>query len=268
MKLSLLNQAFVAQPAGMLRPVFFLFAVLVASAARAEIISIAAASNFSVALDALHAEFKKYAPKASVLVATGASGSIVAQVRNGAPYDVFLSADLDFPKALIKDHEADAKSLTTFATGRLVLWTTRPRLELKSVAGTLRDPAVKKIAIANIDTAPYGRAARSVLEKLDLWTELKARIVVGENVTQAAQFVETGAADLGFVAMAAVLSPKLKHQGRWIEVPAEAYPPMVHAAVLTNRGAKKTAAKEYLEFLRTPMAQDVLKRYGYGPAPR
>lgn len=252
----------------MLRPVFFLFAVLAAVVARADIVSIAAASNFSVALDALNAEFKKFSPKASVLVATGASGSIVAQVRNGAPYDVFLSADLDFPKALIKEHEADPKTLTAFATGRLVLWTTRPKLELKSVAETLRDPSVKKVAIANADTAPYGRATRSVLEKLNLWTDLKGRIVVGENITQTAQFVETGAADLGFVAMAAVLSPKLKNKGHWIEVPADSYPPMVHAAVLTNRGVKKAEAKEYLEFLRSPMAQDVLKRYGYGPAPK
>jgi molybdate transport system substrate-binding protein len=252
----------------MLRFALLLLAALTAATARAEIISIAAASNFTVALEALNAEFKKYSPKASVLVATAASGTIVAQVRNGAPYDVFLSADLEFPQVLIKEREADAKSLTKFATGRLVFWTTRPKLELKSVADALRDPAVKKIAIANIDTAPYGRAAKATLEKLDAWADAKPKLVVGENITQAAQFVETGGADAGFVAMSAVLSPKLRNKGRWIEVPADLYPPIVHAAVLTNRGTKKPEAKEYLEFLRTPMAQEVLKRYGYGLPPK
>ena len=126
------------------------FALLALSPARgAEIVSIAAAANFAYALDALNAEFKKFSPKTSVVVATGASGSLVAQIKNGAPYDVFLSADLDYAKALIAADEADAKSLTIFATGRLVLWTTRPGIELKSVADTVRNPAVKKLAIAN-----------------------------------------------------------------------------------------------------------------------
>ena len=232
--------------------------------ARGEILSIAAASNFTVALEALTAEFKKYSPKTSVLTATGASGSIVAQVQNGAPFDVFLSADLESPQALIKAREANGATLTNFATGRLVLWTTRPRLEFKTVTDALADPAVKKIAVANADTAPYGRAARAALEKLGGWADVKPKLVVGENITQTAQFVETGSADLGFVAMSAVLSPKLKNKGRWIEVPAELYPPMIHAAVLTNRGAKKAAAKEFLEFLHTPMAQEVLKSFGYG----
>jgi molybdate transport system substrate-binding protein len=252
----------------MLRFALLLFAGLAALPGRADIIFIAAASNFTVALEALNAEFKKYSPKTSVLVATAASGTIVAQVRNGAPYDVFLSADLEFPQALTKEHEADAKSLTRFATGRLVLWTTRPQLELKFVADAVRDPAVKKIAVANADTAPYGRAAKAALEKLGAWADAKPKLVTGENITQTAQFVETGSAEAGFVAMSSVLAPKLKDKGRWIEVPAELYPPMVHAAVLTNRGVKKAEAKDYLEFLRSPMAQEVLKRYGYGPPPK
>jgi molybdate transport system substrate-binding protein len=232
--------------------------------ARGEILSIAAASNFSTALDELKAEFKRYSPKTAVVVATGASGSLVAQIRNGAPYDVFLSADLEFPRALIKDGEAEEKSFMTFAIGRLVLWTTRPAVEVKSVADTVRNPAVKKIAIANTDTAPYGRAAKATLEKLGAWADAKPKLVVGENITQTAQFVETGNADVGFVALSLVLSPKLQIKGRWIEVPAELYAPLAHGAVLTNSGAKKAAAKEFLEFLRTPMARKVLEGFGYG----
>lgn len=236
-----------------------------AATARGEILSIAAASNFTYALEALNAEFKKYSPKTAVVVATGASGSLVAQMRNGAPYDVFLSADLDYPRALIKDGDADEKSLMTFATGRLVLWTTRPAIEMKSIADTVRSPAVKKIAIANADTAPYGRAARAALEKLGAWADAKPKLVTGENISQTAQFVETGSADAGFVSLSVVLAPKLKSKGRWLEVPADLHAPLLHGAILTTHGAKKAAAREFLEFLRTPMAERILKEYGYAP---
>ena len=250
----------------MLRPAFIVVALAsVASAARGgEIVSVAAASNFSYALDTLNAEFKKFSTKTSVVVATGASGTLVAQIKNGAPYDVFLSADLDYAKALITADEADPKSLTTFATGRLVLWTTKPGAELKNVADTVRSPTVKKLAIANRDNAPYGRAAQQALEKLGVWADAQPKLVTGENITQTAQFVETGNADAGFVALSLVLAPRLKDKGRWLEVPADLYAPLGHAAVLTIRGAKKTGAKEYLEFLRSPLARKVLEDFGYG----
>jgi len=247
----------------MSRCVILAFALLVAGPTRGEILSIAAASNFTYALDALNAEFKRYSPKTAVVVATGASGTLVAQIRNGAPYDVLLSADLEYPQALIKEGEADAKSLQTFATGRLVLWATKPAIELKSVADAVRNPAVKKIAIANADTAPYGRAAKAALEKLGVWAAAKPKLVTGENISQTAQFVESGGAEAGFVSLSVVLSPKLKVKGHWIEVPAELHAPLAHGVILTTRGAKKAAAKEYLEFLRTPMAQKILKDFGY-----
>jgi molybdate transport system substrate-binding protein len=247
----------------MSRFLFIALAALLPGTARGEILSIAAASNFSFALDALGAEFKKYSPKTAVVLATGASGSLVAQIKNGAPYDLFLSADLEYPQALIKAGDGDAKSLTTFATGRLVLWTTKPGIEVKNVADTVRNPAVKKLAIANPDTAPYGRAAKAALEKLGVWAAVRPKLVTGENIAQTAQFVETGSADAGFVAMSVVLSPKLSSKGRWIEVPAELHAPLAHGAILTTRGVKNAAAREFLEFLHTPMAHAVLKQYGY-----
>ena len=249
----------------MSRFLFVLSVLLSLGTARGgEIVSIAAASNFSYALDTLNAEFKKFSTKTSVVVTTGASGSLVAQIKNGAPYDVFLSADVDFSKALIAADEAEAKTLTVFATGRLVLWTMKPAIEVKSIADTVRNPAVKKLAIANRETAPYGRAAQQALEKLGAWADAQPKLVVGENITQAAQFVETGNADAGFVALSLVLAPRMKGRGRWLEVPAELYAPLDHAAVLTTRGAKKTGAKEYLEFLRSPLARKVLEDFGYG----
>ena len=241
-----------------------LFILALSGVRAAESVSVAAAANLVYALDALNAEFKKSAPDVAVTTATGASGGLVAQIKNGAPFDVFLSADLDYPRALVAANQADAKSLATFATGRLVLWSTRPGVEVKSVADTVRNPAVKKIAIANRDTAPYGRAAQQALEKLGVWTDAQPKLVVGENITQTAQFVETGNADIGFVALSLVLAPNLKERGRWLEVPAELYAPLDHGAVLTNRGAANPAARKYLEFLTSEAAKKILRAFGYG----
>ena len=230
-------------------------------------VSIAAAANLIYALDALNAAFQTAAPGIAVTTATGASGNLVAQIKNGAPYDVFLSADLDYPQALIRTGHASATSLTTFAIGRLVLWTTRPEIKLTDLAATVRDPAVRKLALANRDTAPYGRAAQQALEKLGAWADAQPKIVTGENVTQTAQFVETGNADAGFVALSLVLSPKLKNIGRWLEVPASLHAPLDHGAVLTTRGAINPAARRYLEFLQSPPAQKILADFGYAAPP-
>jgi len=246
-----------------IRLLFACLLVLTPIVRAAETVSLAAAANFVYALDALNAAFKKSAPDVAVTVATGASGSLVAQIRNGAPYDLFLSADLDFPQALVKSGHAEARSLTTFATGRLVLWTTKPAVVLDSVTTAVRSDAVRRLAIANVDSAPYGRAAKQALEKLGVWGDVQPKLVIGENITQTAQFVETGNADAGFVALSLVLSPKLKDRGRWIPVPAELHAPLVHGAILTTRGAANPAAARYLAFLRTEPAQKILERFGY-----
>jgi molybdate transport system substrate-binding protein len=226
-------------------------------------VAIAAAANLVYALDELNAAFKADHANAATVVTIGASGSLVAQIAQGAPCDVFLSADLDYPQKLVAAGQADASSLTTFAVGRLVLWTTNPAIALDSIAEVVRRPAVKKIAMANHDTAPYGRAAQETLEKLGAWTDARPKLVIGENITQTAQFVATGNADAGFVALSLVLSPKLKERGRWLEVPGELHTPLAQGAVLTTRGAKNPAAKMYLEFLRSDTARAILQRYGY-----
>ena len=226
-------------------------------------LSIAAAANLVYALDALNAAFKQAAPDITLTSTTGASGNLVAQIRNGAPFDVFLSADLDYPQALIKAGHADAKTLTTFAIGRLVLWTTKPGIEVSDVSATVKNPAVQKLAVANPATAPYGRAALQVLDRLGLTTVARPKFVTGENITQTAQFVETGNADAGFVALALVLSPQLKNTGRWAEVPPALHTPLDQGAVLTNRGATNPAAARYLAFLKSDPARAIFERYGY-----
>lgn len=235
-------------------------------------VSVAAAANLVYALEALNAAFlssenplSKVGEPTTLTSTTGASGTLVAQIRHGAPFDLFLSADLDYPQALVASGHADASSLLTFATGRLVLWTTRPgaAITLASIAGTVGDPAVKKLAVANHDTAPYGRAALQALDRLRLASVAQPKLVTGENITQTAQFVETGAADAGFVALSLVLSPKLKDRGRWLEVPATLHAPLAHGAVLTTRGAANPAAARYLAFLRTEPAKKILRDFGY-----
>ncbi len=246
-----------------------LLAVLaLAGAASAQIgkhatLSVAAAANLVYALDTLNAEFKLSAPDVTLTSTTGASGNLVAQIKNGAPFDVFLSADLDYPQALIKGGHADAKTLTTFAIGRLVLWTTKPTIEVTDIVATVKSPAVQKLAVANPATAPYGRAALQVLDHLGLTATAQPKLVTGENITQTAQFVETGHADAGFVALSIVLSPKLKDQGRWHEVPAGLHTPLDQGVVVTSRGATNPAAARYLAFLKSDPARRIFERFGY-----
>lgn len=228
-------------------------------------VSIAAAANFVYALDALNREFKRVAPNVAVTSTTGSSGSLFAQIKNGAPFDLFLSADTEYPQQIVSANLGERSTLRVFATGRLVVWTTRADLDLSDLAAAVRAPSVRKIAIAQPRTAPYGRAARAALQHAGAWREAEPMLVLGENITQTAQFIETGNAGLGFVAMSLVLSPRLSHRGRWKEIPAAWYPSVSldHAAVLTKRGAANPAAKQYLQFLQGHAAKKILQDFGY-----
>lgn len=245
------------------RACLFGFIVAVPTVGTAADLTVAAAANFVFALEDLQTAFKKAAPDVTLTVSTGSSGGLAVQIKHGAPYDVFLSADLDYPRALIAANAAVADSLRIFAIGRLVLWTTTSRVELSSIAGAVSSPAVTNLAIANVETAPYGRAAHEVLTHLDLWDVLQSKIVLGENVSQTAQYVETGNAQIGFVALSLLLSPQLKERGRWIEVPADWYAPLEHGAVITAHGAGNPAAKQFIAFLESQIAQEALQRFGY-----
>ena len=248
-------------------PCLLLGIVLSCAGARAETasqVSVAAAANLTYVLAPLNAAYAKVDPAVTVTSEIGASGSLVAQINNGAPYDVFLSADMDFPKKLVAAGGADGSSLVTFAYGRLVLWTTRKDLALASVEAVVRDPSVHKIAVANPKSAPYGRAAEEVLASLGLAAEATPKTVFGENITQTAQFVSSGNADAGFVAYSLVVAPNLKEKGLWIEVPASLYKPIAQGAVLTKKGASNPEARRYLQFLGSPEARAVFTKFGYG----
>ena len=243
--------------------------VLCIPSLRAEKLTVAAASNLTYTLAALNAAYTKANPADEVVTVTGASGNLFAQITNGAPIDVFLSADTDYPKKLADAGAADAATLTTFATGRLALWTTKSDLDVTDITAALADPRVKHIAIANPRTAPYGRAARQALVSLGLWQTNSDKLVTGENITQTAQFVETGNAEIGFVALSLLLSPEHKTKGSYHEIDAKLHDPLDQGAVITKHGTANPAAKRYLAFLKSKTSQDILKSFGYDvpPAP-
>jgi molybdate transport system substrate-binding protein len=234
-----------------------------ASAKDSQSLSIVAAANLAYVIEPLNIEFKKVAPEITVTIVSGSSGNLVTQIVNGAPYDVFLSADMDFPRELILKGYADPKSLRAFAVGRLVIWSAKSELYLSDVASVVRNPRITRIALANAITAPYGRAAKQALQKLGIWEECEAKYVFGENITQTTQFVATGNADAGFVALSVVLSPKLKGKGHWIDVPSELYSPLEQGAIITMHGVNNPAAQRYIDFLHSITALRILKEYGY-----
>jgi len=239
---------------------------LILSAATAQAgtkVRIAAAANLAQVIEVLATEFQNANPGAITEVTLGASGSLVAQITHGAPFDIFLSADMDYPRALIANDQVHSTSLTPFAIGRLVLWTTNSQIQLTTLEAALTDSRVRHIAIANPDTAPYGRAARETLAKLLLASALRTKIVIGENVSHAAQFVASGNAELGFVALSIVIAPQLENSGQWIEVPAAWHTPLIQGAVITNQGTANPLAGEFLTFLQGSVARKIFARFGY-----
>lgn len=235
------------------------------AAQASESVSIAAAADLVYCLDEMNAVFKKAHPDADLKVSSGSSGNFATQIKNGAPFDLFLSADVSFPRDLVKAGLADESTLTTYATGKIVLWTTHPEtIDVTKGLAILRDAnAVKKLAVANPDHAPYGRAAKEALQHDKLWDSVQSRVVLGENISQTAQFVETGNADAGIVALSLVLSPKLSKVGKWQEIPAEDYNKLEQAAILTKQGTANSTAHAYLDFLRSPEARSIFDHYGF-----
>jgi molybdate transport system substrate-binding protein len=195
----------------------------------------------------------------------GASGALTQQIQNGAPFDVFFSADMDYPRQLIAAGEADGTTLFRYAVGRLVLWVPKDSpldVEHKGI-DVLLDPSVNKISIANPQHAPYGRAAAAALKHYGLYDKLSDRLVLGENISQAAQFVESGNAQAGFVALAHATAPAMQGKGKYWMVPAEAYPPLDQGVVVISHSPHKQDAMAFLDYVKTPEAIAILQRYGF-----
>lgn len=222
-----------------------------AAAGQTQPLSIAAASDLQPVLPALVTAFETES-RQPVRVTFGSSGNFFSQIRNGAPFDVFLSADEDYPKSLVAEGKGDAASLYVYAIGQLVVWSrTTAGFDVARGLLVVADAAVRRVAIANPAHAPYGRAALAALASAGLADRARPKLVLGENATQAAQFVQSGNAEVGLLPLALALAPALSTRGRYIVVPAHLHPPIVQAAVVVSASPRKAAAAQFLAFLKT-----------------
>jgi molybdate transport system substrate-binding protein len=247
---------------------------LLIGGARAQELKVAAASDLAGAMEKLAPAFEKQTG-IHVSVSLGSSGNFFAQIQNGAPFDVFLSADKSYPEKLLQAGQAEPDSLTPYARGRLVLWAAKSTgLHLPSRDGKTLDgglaflarPEIHRIAIANPAHAPYGRAAVAAMEHFKIYDQVKPKLVLGENISQAAQFAQSGSAEVGFLGLSGALSPALAAQGEYVLLPDESYPPIEQAAVVVAASRNKEQARRLLKFLMSAEGQAILKGLGFEAA--
>lgn len=251
----------------LLRRAFILFSFFLSSAVGAQTLRIAAASDLEFVLPDLTAQYEKQSG-VKLAITYGSSGNFFAQIQNGAPFDLFLSADNTYPRKLAEAGYGDANSVAIYARGLLAIWLS-PDSPLDLTADgfrTLLDPRIQKIAIANPSHAPYGRAAIAALRNVGLYDQLKSKLVLGENVSQAAQFVQSGSAQAGLIALSLALSPAMM-SGKRYELYGWRYPTIEQSAVVLKSSTNKQVAGAFLEFLKSPEARGIFKRYGYMAPP-
>lgn len=224
---------------------------------------VAAASDLNFAFKELVSTFEQQTGE-HVKLTLGSSGNFYAQIQNGAPFDLYFSADIAYPKKLIETDLAVPGSLYQYATGRIVLWVPKDsKLDLTKGMDVLLDPAIKKIAIANPKHAPYGRAAVSAMEHFKVYDRVKDKFVLGENVSQTAQFAQSGAADIGIIAFSLALAPSVQAAGTYWLIPNESHPAIDQGAVIVAGSKRQEASARFLDFLKTPTSKAVMKRYGF-----
>lgn len=238
------------------------------TAATSRKMTVAAAADLKAPLGELGQAFEKRTGT-KVEASYGSSGSLFAQISNGAPFDVFMSADTDYPTKLASAGQALGDTMRVYARGTLALWMSKdwqakygsahPKLDLN----LLLDGSVTHVAIANPQHAPYGRAAEAALRRVNILDRVRPKIVTAENVAQASQFVYSGSSDAGLVALTAVLANK-GAGGRWEIVPIDLYPPIDQAAVVTRHGEANQAARDFINFVTSPEGKAILKKYGFG----
>ena len=226
-------------------------------------LTVAAASDLQTALPVLTAAFeRKTGIKTSLTF--GSSGSFVAQIQNGAPFDVFFSADVEYPRHLAAGGHVEPGTVYEYATGRLVLWTrSDSRVDVARGLQILGDSRVRRIAIANPAVAPYGRAAAAALRSARVYDAVQAKLVFAENVSQAAQLAESGNADVALIGHALALDQRLKSVGRFEEIPAHAHPPIVQAAAIVAASKHKTEARALIDFMKSAEARTLLQSFGF-----
>lgn len=239
----------------------FLAALLgTVSTVHAEEISVAIAANFTAPMKQIADAFEKETGH-KIVAAYGATGKFYAQIKNGAPFDVLLSADSETPAKLIRENAAVAGSQFTYAMGKLVLWSASPAV-VDQAGKVLKDGDFKHIAIANPKIAPYGAAAVDVMKLLGVYEKLQSKMVTGESIAQTYQFIHSGNALLGFVALSQVLKDGKIDGSSWI-IPSKLHTPILQDVVILEKGKNKPAATALLNYLKTDKAKAIITSFGY-----
>ena len=227
-------------------------------------ILIAAASNLRFAMHEICKDFQEENSSIQTKVSYGSSGNFFAQISQGAPFDIFFSADATYPELLEKEGLTAKEMQKVYAVGKIVLWVPEeskvdPDIGLQAVTF----PAVKKLAIANPRHAPYGRAAEESLRHYGMWEKAKGKLIYGENISQTAQFVHTGAADAGIVALSLALSPKMLDEGKYWIIPDESHGDIEQIYVVLKKGEGSKSIRKFLDFIHGEKGDDILSRYGF-----
>lgn len=225
--------------------------------------TIAAAANLRYVLEEIKEQYLKDYPGADLQITYGSSGTLTQQIINGAPFDLFMSADTKFPGKL-EDRGLTSASAVNYCYGRVAMWSST--LNLSQGLSAVLLPEVKKIAIANPDNAPYGLKSVNALKKEDLYDKISKRIVWGENINQTAQYAFSGNAEIGFIALSLALAPEMKNKGHYYVLPEDICPPIAQAAVLINGWEKNGEASRFLDYIISSKCDNIWKKYGYGLA--
>jgi len=229
----------------------------------AQEITVAAASDLQFAFQDVAARFEKETGH-SVKLTFGSSGNFFSQIQNGAPFDVYFSADIDYPKRLEAAGFAEPGSLYEYATGKIVLWApSGSELDVSKGLRALLDSNVSKIAIANPEHAPYGRAAVAAMKRENIYDKVSSKLVLGENISQTASLVASGGADVGIIALSLAVAPTMKTKGQYSTVPGDEYPPIQQAAIVLKSSKNKVVALQFMAFIKTPLIQAILREYGF-----
>jgi molybdate transport system substrate-binding protein len=226
-------------------------------------IKVAAASDLTFAFKDVVAGFERQTGN-RVRLTYGSSGNFFSQIQNGAPFDLFFSADVSFPRKLETAGLTEPGSIYEYAKGEIVIWVPNAStLDLSKGLTVLLDPSIRKVAIANPIHAPYGVAAVAAMKYAGIYDQVKGKIVQGENISQAAQFVQSGNAEVGIVALSLALAPAMKSDGRYVVVPQKDYPPLIQAAVILKSSREKEVANQFLQFLKQPDTVALMQGYGF-----
>ncbi len=246
---------------GVARLLFLAGSLLLAMGTHAEMITLAAASDLKFAMDDILTSFRQAHPANQVSVVYGSSGKLQTQIQQGAPFDLYFSADIAFAQTLVRSGFA-ASQAKPYARGRLVLWSKgldATQMTLTSLA----DARITRVAIANPQHAPYGRRAQEALRSTGLWETVAPKLVYGDNIAHTAQFVQTGNAQVGIIALSLALSPELSAQGGYWLIPSQLHQPLEQGFIITRRAASNQLARRLADYMDSPWAHAVMNRYGF-----